>query len=405
MTPTPVSRAGASSWKERRYGGRDHVLHGLPRQEDRRLHRPEVLALQRHRPRPRTVRRRGVGVSVLEGFAGPGGFSEGARIVGLPAGVGIETNADACATAQAAGHRRVRADIRTLKPRLWFDVTGWVSGPPCPTYSGAGRRSGLDDYGTVLAAAERDDHDAYTRVTDPRSALVLETLRLALELPGVEWIVAEQVPAVHAIWEEFAAELAIDYWSSCDVITLRADDFGMPTRRTRVFLIAHRFDPPDLSGLPVRTWWSCGRNRPPTYIAPPVAARIPAPSMAGALGWPDGVRINTRGQRRTAGGNEFAADAPAPSITGRARSWYRTDTGQRLQPWQAGLLQGFPPGYPWHGSRSSRFQQAADAVPPPMAAAVLATVTGRRWRTAITAHLHDLYGPAPGQLDLFEGVA
>lgn len=344
-------------------------------------------------------------MKVLEGFGGPGGFSTGARIIGLPTGVGIEVNADACATAEAAGHRRLRADIRTLDPGDFAGVKGWVSGPPCPTYSDAGRRSGVADYRIVLAAAEHDDHDAYARVTDERSALVLETLRFAMAVPGLEWVIAEQVPAVGAIWEEFAAELAIDYWSACDVITLRADDYGLPTSRKRVFLIAHRNHQPDLTDLPMRAWWSCGRYRAPILIDPPPAARIHAPSMAAALDWPTGVRVNTRGQRKSAGGNEFTADRPAPSITGRARSWYRTDTGDRLEPWQAGVLQGFPADYPWTGSRSSRFQQAADAAPPPMAAAVLAAVTGRPWRAAVTAHLHDLYGPAPGQLELFDPAA
>lgn len=44
---------------------------------------------------------------------------------------------------------------------------------------------------------------------------------------------------------------------------------------------------------------------------------------------------------------------------------------------QAACLQGFPPGYPWHaaGSRSKAFQCIGNAVPPPLAQAVLATLT------------------------------
>ena len=38
---------------------------------------------------------------------------------------------------------------------------------------------------------------------------------------------------------------------------------------------------------------------------------------------------------------------------------------------EAGVLQGFPPGYPWQGTKSAQYRQVGDAVPPPLAAAIL----------------------------------
>ncbi len=286
----------------------------------------------------------------------------------------------------------MQADVRALDPAHLADAEGWISGPPCPTYAASGKRSGRTDYATVLAAVEHlaDSHHPRrtldgiaAEVADPRTALVLETLDLALDAPNLRWLVAEQVPAVAGIWQELAAELAACHrWDACTVLTLRADDLGAATRRTRVFLIATRDGAPDLTGLPYRTRWDCHRFGPgPTDRPPNPVTPFPLTSMAAALGWPDGVRVNTRGNRQTSGGNEFAADRPAQSLTGNgARTWYRTDLGPvagRLTDREAGRLQTFPPAYPWqgparHGSSASptpcpRSWPPPSSAPPPAA--------------------------------------
>lgn len=347
--------------------------------------------------------------TVLEGFAGAGGLSEGCRMLGLDQTLGIEINADACATAQAAGHSRTQADIRTLDPDDFPNAQGWISGPPCPTFADSGLRTGRADYQAILDAVETvSDNpkprallaDIAAQIRDPRTALVLETLEVALAIPSLRWLVAEQVPAVRRIWEEFAAELCAHHrWEHCHIVTMRADDLGAATRRTRVFLIATRDRTPDLDGLPTRAHWTCGRfDEGPREHAPHRWTPFPATSMAEALGWPPGITINTRGNRRTPGGNLFSADGPAQSLTGNgARSWWRTDLGPqagKLHDWQAGVLQGFPADYPWRGSRTSRFQRIADSVSPLVAAAVIGTATGRDWRPAVADRLAQIYDPS-----------
>ena len=317
--------------------------------------------------------------TTLELFAGPGGWSQGAHILGHPLNAhAIEISKDAVATATAAGHPRILGDVNHANPADYEHVTGLIASSPCPSFSAAGKRTGLgNDYQHVLDVwtsigwgISADDALADLHVEDPRTALLAITGVWALTLPNLEWIALEQVPSVEYAWMDLAAELYGADWATVDVRTLDAMDFGVPSRRKRTFLIAHRTRP--LGYLPITSG--------------------PTRSMAEALDWGPGERVNTRGARRTSGGNWFSADNPSWCLTGKARGWYRESDGLRLTPGQAGLLNGFPPDYPWSGSRSSAFQQAADVVSPVMAAYVLGAAWGVDCETLIQSYASELYG-------------
>ena len=80
----------------------------------------------------------------IEAFGGPGGMATGRHLVDDHGDwVLIEANRDAAATARAAGHWVVEADIRTLDPRhpALRGVRRFHGSPPCQTLSTAGKRS------------------------------------------------------------------------------------------------------------------------------------------------------------------------------------------------------------------------------------------------------------------------
>jgi DNA (cytosine-5)-methyltransferase 1 len=83
----------------------------------------------------------------------------------------------------------------------------------------------------------------------------------------------------------------------------------------------------------------------------------------------------------------WVADRPATNVNGDPRisapghhdvneSGSQQKDAIRVTVEEAAILQGFPPDYPWQGSRTAQFQQVGNAVPPPLALAVLAALLG-----------------------------
>lgn len=199
---------------------------------------------------------------VVDLFAGAGGWDEGLRELGLSA-LGIDSDRWACATARAAGHERIEADIATLDPEAFAPVWGLIASPPCQAYSNAGKGLGKVDKPHVIACAHelaaghdsRAEHLAACR--DPRSLLTVEPLRWALGLRP-RWIAFEQVPPVLELFSLFAGLLAAHgYEASAGVLS--AERFGVPQTRKRAFLIASLDGP---VALPEPTHRSYNPRRP-----------------------------------------------------------------------------------------------------------------------------------------------
>lgn len=179
---------------------------------------------------------------ILDLFAGPGGWDEGAKALGLKT-VGIEWDMAACQTAMAAGHTRIRADVAAY-PTWPFRgmVTGLIASPPCQAWSMAGKRKGELDRANCHTLAERmfrgDDSTGWTAWEDERSPLVCQPIRWVRDLRP-EWVALEQVPPVLNLWEHFA--LILRRWGySVWTGVLNSADYGVPQTRQRCILMASR---------------------------------------------------------------------------------------------------------------------------------------------------------------------
>lgn len=299
-------------------------------------------------------------------FAGPGGWDVGAAEHGLRP-IGVETDADACKTREAAGHLTVKADVAALDPlRLVGAELGLLIGsPPCPTFSNAGNREGraLTEviYRCAIALGEGRDtrqdarEAAYRLLVGPAreaernrangrkelprehvaerkahaaaamSLLVVEPLRFALTLEPSR-IALEQVPPVVVLWRLFAEILTYRGWR-CWAGVLNAADYGVPQTRERAFLLASR---DGHVHPPAPTHCDGGALTLEGELAPWV-------SMADALGW-DFAAVAGFPRRNDVddGGTHRARDlrdtaAPAFALTEKARSW-TVNTGRDWKP-------------------------------------------------------------------------
>lgn len=217
---------------------------------------------------------------ILDLFAGPGGWDQGALALGLHP-IGIEWDDAACRTGHAAGHTRVRADVASLATEpMRGKVTGLIASPPCQTFSMAGKGAGRD----ALPELQNAVLDVWKGASpasvcppdlDPRSMLVLEPVRYARDLRP-EWIALEQVPAVLPIWQSFEVVLREHGYSAWSGV-LNSADYGVPQTRQRAILIASRVykvQPPAAT--------HCKGGSEPDLFGEQL---LPWVSMAQALGW------------------------------------------------------------------------------------------------------------------------
>jgi DNA (cytosine-5)-methyltransferase 1 len=260
---------------------------------------------------------------IVDLFAGAGGWDEGLRELGLSA-VGIEWDRWACATARAAGHRRVEADVAALDPLDFAPVWGLVGSPPCQAWSLAGHGLGRHDKPLVVACAHElaAGHDSRSELLaqcrDPRSLLTVEPLRWALALRP-RWIALEQVPPVLEVWSLFCGLLgAHGYSATCGILS--AERYGVPQTRRRAYLVASLDGPAE---LPPATHRSYDARRP-DLEREEERDLLPWISMAEALGWARDVVTHTNNQ--TSGGNRpkglrRPASRPARTLDSASGSW------------------------------------------------------------------------------------
>lgn len=175
-------------------------------------------------------------------FSGAGGMDIGFEMAGFETAVAVEYDISCCETLKRNRPKMsvIHGDINQITTAEILKAGGLkpteaavvIGGPPCQSFSLAGKRMGMND---------------------PRGKLVLEFIRVVKEsLPSV--FVMENVrgmvnwqdgKAIEAIMNEISEPIFFEgkeYIYKVNKAILNAVDYGVPQNRERVFIVGNRFD-------------------------------------------------------------------------------------------------------------------------------------------------------------------
>ncbi len=319
-------------------------------------------------------------------FAGAGGLGYGFRQEGYRVALAIEANRHAAQTYRLnnpgvpvieaqINDRTSAASLKRYMPGT-SKISVLLAGPPCQGYSAAGSR----------------------RPEDPQNQLFGHVARLARQLKA-EHVVLENVPGVrrvngHSFLDAILASLKSAGFS-VSAHLLRAYDFGVPQRRVRYFFLCQRGLRSDPIPAPAATHQRHGdldaRNALPETPAlidllgelPVLGPGVHAERWVTAEGkellnmstMKHSARVIQRISNFEPGKEPISYRrlglTEARTIIAGHRALPVHPTEHRtISVREAAVVQGFPLDYFFCGPRAEQPLQVANAVPPPLAAAV-----------------------------------
>lgn len=298
-------------------------------------------------------------------FSGAGGMDLGFDQAGFDLVWANDCYEDAVRTYERnLGNHVLLADVCSIPSGTIPDADVVLGGFPCQGFS--------------VANIQRSPEDG-------RNDLYLEFVRV-VSANQPRYFVAENVKGLLSLGGGEVLKTIIADFEACGYrvvyTVLNAADFGVPQRRERVFLLGVREDVRcDPDAFPPRPTHGervngAGDGRKPWVTVGEALAHLPEPESDHEIAnHHDYSRYKLRfngylGHRRV------DPAQPAPTITARGDMKggvvviHHPSNTRRVTPREAAIIQGFPEGFVFEGSRTSTYRQIANAVPPPVARAV-----------------------------------
>jgi len=310
--------------------------------------------------------------TLIDLFAGAGGFSRGFRDVGFKIVAAVE-NFKPVARTYAENFSEallIVEDIKRVHSQDILDLVGFspdviIGGPPCEPFTSINikrRRNPLDRL-----------------YNDPIGQLVLHFIRIVGDLrPKV--FVMENVPSIldgelkHYLRREFARV----GFSKVYFNILRAENYGTPSRRRRVFISNIPLHPIKLrvkipvikaiGDLPDPYGFHDIPNHEPVPLSPSKLKRIAKLKWNQAL-----FHFSGSGGRFYSNWIRLHPYRIAPTVLGNSRFIHPFENRLLTVREQARLM-GFPDNHVFYGGRDVQFNQVGEAVPVPLARAIAKSV-------------------------------
>lgn len=359
-------------------------------------------------------------INVIDLFAGAGGLSVGAHLAGAQVRSSVELNSIACKTLRANPEYHgevVEGDICDLNGKELRKISGLkqgeplivVGGPPCQPFSKAAYWTESGDDAAYRRAralgveAERPAPPTQVK-DDSRRDLVMEYWRI-IEETNANGFVFENVPSIkhprnRPIYDALVQK-AREAGYEVTELTAKAVLYGVAQARERVVLLGSKKRKPM---MPIATHSSSDAGD--LLLPPPVTAGEALEGLDRPEYFEPEEVISGRWAQHLAevppGWNYKAltewAGHPNPSFVAETRFWnfllklspQRPSwtiaaspgpwTGpfhwnnRRLRTVELAALQGFPRGYVIEGPRRERVRQMGNAVPVPVAQAMVRSV-------------------------------
>lgn len=292
---------------------------------------------------------------VLDLFAGCGGLALGFEVAGFRT-IGYEMDPDAAATYRTNLHGECHAVFLEPGHDLCEHADVIVGGPPCQPFSVGGLQNGPRD--------SRDGFPVFLDAVDryrPKVAI----------FENVRGMLYRNRDYLHAVIAELESLTYIVHSR-----ILSAVNYGVPQKRERLFVVAHRqgWEWPSLTNSPRP--FTVGEALGSSVLSVPEGSKFLTPSM-------DDYVARYEAKSKCIRPRDLHLDQPSRTVTCRnlhgatgdmLRIKLRDGRRRRLTVREGARLQGFPDWFEFSGSEGRRFQQIGNAVPPMMAKAIALSV-------------------------------
>jgi DNA (cytosine-5)-methyltransferase 1 len=360
-------------------------------------------------------------IAVIDLFAGAGGFSVAASLAGHSVPLSVEMDEVCCTTIyenrRHTGHAVecadvldiTGADLRKLGRLSRTDPLIVVGGPPCQPFSKASYWTDPGDDSRYRRARARGHitmrPSAIVKAKpDERRDLLAEFQRLVVEARADGFVMENVASLLHPRNVKMFNRIVAGFERAgyrCNVVEASALHYGVPQKRSRIFVLGSRSSKPKSPAMKFRAADTSSGELP--YV--PSLASVLAP-FSGAEFYEEGEVVEGRWAEHLRsvppGWNykhltawaghpkpvfeaetrfwnfllKLAPDQPSWTINANPGPWvgpFHWDS-RRLRTPELAVIQSFPSNYIFHGNRRARVRQLGNAVPPLLASPMIESV-------------------------------